>query len=76
MTGGQSDWHAFRCPVCGHRDEVELPELSGVTIDCPHCDTTLNVEAGTAEQIDATARVADTTDADSTDREPRTRDES
>ena len=66
MTGGQSDWHSFRCPVCGHRDEVELPELSGVT---------LNVEAGTAEQIDATARVADTTDTDSTDREPRTRDE-
>ena len=70
MSAGQSAWHAFRCPVCGHRDEVELPELSGVTIDCPHCDTTLNVEAGTAEQIDATARVADSTNG-----ETRTRDE-
>lgn len=57
--GGGPAWHVFRCPVCGHRDEVKLAELSGARIDCPHCDTTLNVEVGPASRIDASARVAD-----------------
>jgi len=57
--GGRSDWHVFRCPVCGHRDEVELAELSGARIECPHCETTLNVEVGPATSLDASARVAD-----------------
>jgi len=57
--GGHSDWHVFRCPVCGHRDEVELPASTGARIECPHCDTTLNVEVGPASSLDASARVAD-----------------
>lgn len=56
---GRADWHVFRCPVCGHRDEVKLAELSGARIDCPHCETTLNVEVGPASRIDASARIAD-----------------
>lgn len=71
MSPGQSDRHSYRCPVCGHRDDVELPELSGALVDCSHCDTTLQVEAGPAESIDASARVADSTGG-----EPRTRDDS
>lgn len=57
--GGRPDWHVFRCPVCGHRDEVKLAELSGARIDCPHCETALNVEVGPASSIDASARVAE-----------------
>lgn len=59
MTGGQPAWHAYRCPVCGHRDEVELGELASVRIDCPHCETTLHVEVEHASSIDARAQVAD-----------------
>ena len=58
-AGGSADWHVFRCPVCGRRDEVRLAERSGARIECPHCATTLHIEVGPASSIDASARVAD-----------------
>ena len=48
MTGQESDpsrleWHTYRCPVCGHTDEVDLAEGVAGSIDCSHCGTPLEV---------------------------------
>ena len=40
---GGRGWHTYRCPVCGHTDEVELAEGVTRSIPCSHCDTPLNV---------------------------------
>lgn len=39
-----SDWRSYRCPVCGHADEVAVPEKGRLRIRCSHCDTPLAVE--------------------------------
>jgi transcription elongation factor Elf1 len=49
MTAQESDpsrleWHTYRCPVCGHADEVDLAEGVPGSIDCSHCGTPLEVE--------------------------------
>lgn len=38
------DWRSYRCPVCGHVDEVASPDRESLLIRCSHCDTALRVE--------------------------------
>jgi transcription elongation factor Elf1 len=40
---GRLEWHTYRCPVCGHTDEVDLAEGVSGRIDCSHCGTPLEV---------------------------------
>lgn len=40
--GGQQP-REYRCPVCGHVDEVELEEGRPRTVRCTHCETSLTV---------------------------------
>ncbi len=43
---GGSEWRSYRCPVCGHADEVAVPEGRTLRIRCSHCDASLAVEGG------------------------------
>lgn len=36
-------WRSYRCPVCGHTDEVEIAKGESARIPCSHCDTLLDV---------------------------------
>lgn len=38
-----TDWRSYRCPVCGHTDEVEISEGQSTRIPCSHCDALLEV---------------------------------
>ena len=40
---GRLEWHTYRCPVCGHTDEVDLAEGAPASIACSHCGTPLEV---------------------------------
>lgn len=48
-----TDWRSYRCPVCGHADEVAVPADEALLIRCSHCDTALEVErtVGTSERV-------------------------
>jgi transcription elongation factor Elf1 len=36
----------YRCPVCGHRDAIELSaQENSRVLDCSYCDTALEVSA-------------------------------
>lgn len=41
-----TDWRSYRCPVCGHADEVAVPAEESLLIRCSHCETALEVERG------------------------------
>ncbi|MDP2956742.1 MAG: hypothetical protein Q8N53_09995 [Longimicrobiales bacterium] len=41
--GGPARWHSYRCPVCGHADEVEFDGGSAGTVSCSHCATALEL---------------------------------
>jgi len=45
-TGRDRLYGTYRCPVCGHRDAIELSvdETSRV-LECSYCDTALEVSA-------------------------------
>lgn len=43
---GEAEWRSYRCPVCGHADEVAVPEGEVVRIRCSHCEASLKVEGG------------------------------
>lgn len=51
------EWHSYRCPVCGHRDEVHTEPGMVRSISCSHCDTGLKVEAGSSEDAGVTVKV-------------------
>lgn len=53
---------SYRCPVCGHRDNAELPagEETGV-IRCSHCNTALEVAARGEDSMRFTVQVAEGT---------------
>lgn len=36
-------WHSYRCPVCGHTDEVVLDAGLEGTVPCSHCATPLEL---------------------------------
>lgn len=40
-----SEWRSYRCPVCGHVDDVEIPTDRRFRIRCSHCRTPLRAEA-------------------------------
>ena len=51
-------WHTYRCPVCGHTDEVDLAAGAPAPVSCSHCDADLEVVARSAEEAAATVKVA------------------
>jgi transcription elongation factor Elf1 len=56
--GGVPEWHSFRCPVCGHADEVDLGAGPSGTVSCSHCGTALEIEAWARDEATATVKVA------------------
>jgi transcription elongation factor Elf1 len=50
----------YRCPVCGHRDSVEI-DVQGVThrISCSYCDTQLDVTVRSPSTDLLSARLAE-----------------
>lgn len=38
-----TDWRSYRCPVCGHADEVRIAEGESAQIACSHCEALLEV---------------------------------
>jgi len=38
-----TDWRSYRCPVCGHTDEVGISEGESARIPCSHCGALLEV---------------------------------
>lgn len=55
---GDGDWRSYRCPVCGHADEVALPEDEPLRIRCSHCETALEVERSGAGSERVSVHVA------------------
>ena len=50
----------YRCPVCGHRDEVELDAEGGSRIlTCSYCDTALEVSARGPDSVRFSVQVAE-----------------
>ncbi len=49
-------WHSYRCPVCGHFDEVET---SGDvrSVACSHCGTDLELQVRSADRTAVASRV-------------------
>jgi len=52
----------YRCPVCGHRDAIELAadETSRVLV-CSYCDTALEVSARGRDSVRLAVQVAEET---------------
>jgi len=53
-----STWHSYRCPVCGHTDEVPLEGEPTGTVPCSHCATHLELLVRSPEQAAVTVKVA------------------
>lgn len=53
-----SGWHSYRCPVCGHADEVELADAVAETVACSHCGTSLDVSVRAPDQAPVAVKVA------------------
>jgi transcription elongation factor Elf1 len=53
-----SRWHMYRCPVCGHRDEIDLDAGMPAPVSCSHCEAELEVVVRSPEEAAATATVA------------------
>jgi transcription elongation factor Elf1 len=50
----------YRCPVCGHRDEVSLDADGGTRIlTCSYCDTALEVSARGPDSVRFSVQVAE-----------------
>jgi transcription elongation factor Elf1 len=50
----------YRCPVCGHRDAIELSaEESSRVLDCSYCDTALEVSARGRDSVRLAVQVAE-----------------
>ena len=60
----RGEWHAYRCPVCGHTDEVVLEERRPCRLACTHCAAPLEVEARGADVARVTVRVVSGGDGD------------
>lgn len=45
-------WRSYRCPVCGHADQVAMSGEESLRIRCSHCDTPLTAEdRGSGESV-------------------------
>ena len=51
-------WHTYRCPVCGHTDELEFAAGPAGTVPCSHCGTALEVALRAPDQASVTVKVA------------------
>ena len=51
------EWHTYRCPVCGHTDEVDLVTGPVRAVTCSHCGTSLEVTARATDAAAAVVRV-------------------
>ena len=50
----------YRCPVCGHRDAIELrAEENSRVLDCSYCDTALEVSARGPDSVRFAVQVAE-----------------
>jgi transcription elongation factor Elf1 len=50
----------YRCPVCGHRDALELDASEpSCVLECSYCDTALEVSARGRDSVRFTVQVAD-----------------
>jgi transcription elongation factor Elf1 len=50
----------YRCPVCGHRDAIELSvEESSRVLECSYCDTALEVSARGRDSVRFAVQVAE-----------------
>ena len=50
----------YRCPVCGHRDAVELdPAESSRVVSCSYCDTPLEVSVRGPDSVRFSVQVAE-----------------
>jgi len=56
--GGASAWHSYRCPVCGHTDEVGQEDGPEGTLVCSRCATPLEVVVRAPDRAAVTVRVA------------------
>lgn len=54
-TGG---WHTYRCPVCGHTDEIQLAGGAATTLPCSHCGTALDVVLRAPDEASVAVKVA------------------
>ena len=46
------EWRSYRCPVCGHADQVAMSGEKSLRIRCSHCETPLAVERrGSGERV-------------------------
>ena len=50
-------WFSYACPVCGHRDGASLEVGTAKRVSCGHCETVLELSAGSPSQENAAARV-------------------
>ena len=49
----------YKCPVCGHRDSIEMAEdKESLLTPCSYCDTLLEVTARGSDSIRFQAQVA------------------
>lgn len=53
-----ASWHSYRCPVCGHTDEVELEVGPAWAVPCSHCGTPLELAVRSSDQAAVAVKVA------------------
>lgn len=53
------EWRSYRCPVCGHADEVAVSEGDVLRLRCSHCDAALEVEEERPSSGTVSVQVAD-----------------
>ena len=50
----------YRCPVCGHRDSIEvIPDAPAKRTKCSYCGAALDVTARSAETVNLDVKVAE-----------------
>jgi len=47
----------YRCPVCGHTDEIDVDAGSSVPVACSHCDAELEAVVRSPEEAAAMVTV-------------------
>lgn len=56
--GGSAAWHSYRCPVCGHTDEVEFSGGPSSTVACSHCATALELLVRSQDEAAVAVKVS------------------
>jgi phage/plasmid primase-like uncharacterized protein len=53
-------WARYRCPVCGHRDRIAIPQATRGDLECSHCDAALEVRGAVdgSESVEVGVRTA------------------